>query len=203
VVLDPKTKKVTHFVVSKGFLLKEHKVLPVEYIETSTQDRVTLKSSADDVDEFPDFEETHYVDLRRDDLDRSNDVNRYGPPAGMYSYPSVGLTGIWGPGYVTTLPYRFRRGGTYTEENIPDESVALDAGAKVVGEDGEKIGTLDSVLTEVQDGQATHLVVETGGLLDKTKKVVPVSWIDDIDEDEIRLSVKSNIVEKLREYQET
>jgi uncharacterized protein YrrD len=61
VVLDPKSKELTHLVVKKGFLFTEDKVVSLDDVDTATEDQVVLKQGRDDPDEFPDFEETHYV----------------------------------------------------------------------------------------------------------------------------------------------
>lgn len=60
VVLDPRTKAVTHVVVRKGVLLTEDKVIPIDLIESATEDRVTIRT-AGDLETLPPFEEKHFV----------------------------------------------------------------------------------------------------------------------------------------------
>lgn len=41
-VLDPQTNQVTHVVVQRGWLLSEDKVVPINMINSATEDRVQL-----------------------------------------------------------------------------------------------------------------------------------------------------------------
>src|SRR5436309_1374760 len=61
VVLDPRSKEVTHLVVRKGALFKTDKVLPVGMVASTDPDRVRLRPDAEALAGLPDFEETHYV----------------------------------------------------------------------------------------------------------------------------------------------
>ncbi len=63
IVIDPRTKEVTHLIVKKGFIFVHDKVIPVDLIETTGEDRVILKKEAEEGDNFPDFEETHYIEV--------------------------------------------------------------------------------------------------------------------------------------------
>src|SRR5574341_1521242 len=61
VVVDPQTKAVTHIVVRKGFLFKEEKVVPMDLIADATEERITLRADAGDLEALPPFEEKHYI----------------------------------------------------------------------------------------------------------------------------------------------
>ena len=50
VVIDPGSREVTHLVVAKGIVFKEDKVLPVEQVESTAEDTVTLQKGAVDPD---------------------------------------------------------------------------------------------------------------------------------------------------------
>ncbi len=63
VVLTPKTKEVTHIVVRKGFLFSEDKIIPLSLITSATENQVTLRQDATDLDKLPPFEEVHYIPL--------------------------------------------------------------------------------------------------------------------------------------------
>src|SRR6185295_6628330 len=63
VVLNPKTKEVTHIVVRKGFLFSEDKIVPLSVIASATDQGVMLRQDAGNLDDLPPFEETHYVGL--------------------------------------------------------------------------------------------------------------------------------------------
>ena len=193
VVIDPKTKEVSHVVVRKGFLFTEDKVLPMDLIARTTEDQVLLRPDAGDLEKLPTFEETHYVPV--------SDHERAGMPAGpvmpsMYWYPPYGAAGwggyglgYYGPGYTTR-----------TEKNIPQGTVALAEGAKVISADGEHVGNVEHVLTGSQADRATHFVISQG-LLMKSRKLIPTAWISDLQRDEVHLGVGSELLKSLRDYE--
>jgi uncharacterized protein YrrD len=62
-------------------------------------------------------------------------------------------------------------------------------------------GTVERVIADEQTHRATHLVVSQG-LLFKTRKTMPVTWIDEVGEEELRLNVGDHVLEQLPGYQE-
>jgi len=86
------------------------------------------------------------------------------------------------------------------ENVIPEDTVALEEGAKVISKDGKHIGNVEQVIVETSDHRATHIVVSEGFFL-KERKLVPTIWITDVDEDQVTLSVWSDLFERLPEYE--
>src|SRR5512134_1380321 len=68
VLMDPRSKEVTHLVVSKENLFKENKVVHISLIDASTPEGVRLRLEAGDLEALPNFEEKYYVS-----------ANEYGP----------------------------------------------------------------------------------------------------------------------------
>ena len=68
VVLDPKTKEVTHIVVKEGFLFAEERVVPIDLVEYSGEDQVKLRDIPVDYNELPcdykEFSLLYRVDAR-------------------------------------------------------------------------------------------------------------------------------------------
>lgn len=194
VVMDPQTKEVSHIVVRKGFFFTEDKVVPIDLIAAATEDRVVLREDAGDLQALPPFEETHYIPANEAEL-RASYPAGYAPP--LYWYPPYGAA-MWNPytypGYAE-LPYR-----TETERNIPEGTVALKEGAKVISADGEQVGKVEQVLTDAMADRATHLLISNGLLL-KEKKLIPTLWISEVGEDEVHLTVGLRFLDQLREYQ--
>jgi sporulation protein YlmC with PRC-barrel domain len=89
-----------------------------------------------------------------------------------------------------------------TEQNIPEDTVALAEGAKVYGSDGEHVGDVEQVFMDAQTDQATHLVISRGLLL-KERKLVPTTWATTVGEDEVYLSVDSSFMDRLPDYKES
>jgi uncharacterized protein YrrD len=193
VVLEPDTKEVTHLVVQKGFLFTEDKVVPMSLVGPSTEDWVTLREDAGNLEVLPDFEEVHYVRLDRGPEPAPGSAHWARP---LYLYPPIGA---WWP----TDRYADDTRPQYvakTEKNIPEGTVALAEGAKVIGSDGEHVGDIKRIFTDPLEDRATHLLISEGLIL-KDKKLIPTRWMTHAFEDEVHLSVDSDFVESLPEYQ--
>jgi uncharacterized protein YrrD len=190
VVLDPRTKEVTHIVVRKGLLFTEDRVVPISLIASADEDEVTLRQDAGDLETLPLFEETHYVGLPEEEPP-DTEVVPLAPP--LYWYPPI--TGGLSPLYSWPL-YPVE-----AEENIPPGTVALKEGASVVTLDGERVGRVARIITEHEADRVTHLIISSGLVL-RQEKIIPVSWLTQIDEDEVHLAVSQDILDQLPEYHE-
>jgi len=186
VVMDPKTKEVTHIIVREGFLFTEDKVVPMDLIGSVTDERISLQGSKEHLDELPDYEETHYIP-RDATVDDDMGALYWNPPA--YSGAGYSQYPVIYPQYLY-----IRR----TEKNIPEGMVALAEGAKVLTEDGEHVGNIETLITDPNE-RVTHLVISSG-LLMKERKIIPSHWLSAVAEDEVHLSVDSRLLERLPEY---
>jgi uncharacterized protein YrrD len=206
VVLDPRTKEVTHVVVEKGFLFAEDKVVPISLLGPTTDDRVTLREGEHEFDKLPPFIKTEFVraevespqrvELRPDEGQEVSQPTPYAQP--YYWYPPLGVGWWTGIPYPSGLDSEFVRTDTI---NIPEGTVALEEGARVVGSDEKQVGDIEEVLTDPETDRVTHFVIAEGLLL-KERRLVPANWVDSILEDRVFLCVPSDVVEDLPEYHE-
>ena len=192
VVMDPKTKEVTHIVVKEGFFFTEDKVVPMDLVGSVTEDRIALQGSREHLDELPVYEETHYVrpDTTTDEGEVSSDT--------LYWYPPVD----WTIGGYGRYPASFFPQSLYVqkiEKNIPEGMIALAQGAKVISEDGEQVGNIETLITDPKDDRVTHVVISSGLLL-KERRIIPAYWLDSVSDDEVHLTVESRLLERLPEY---
>ncbi|MEP6986201.1 MAG: PRC-barrel domain-containing protein [Chloroflexota bacterium] len=196
VVLNPKTKEVTHLVVRKGFLFTQDKIVPLDLIASATEDRVELREDAGKLDDLLPFEETHYIPL--DEADLRNPAYPVGTAAALYWYPPMGgwMGYGGGSGYAYPPPHR-----TETKQNIPQGDIVLNEGARVFSDSNQHVGNVTRVITESPSNQATYFLMSEG-IFFKEKKRIPVSWIRKIQEGEIHLNVGTSVLDKLPEYQE-
>lgn len=201
VVIDPANKEITHVVVSRGILFAEDHVIPVEFIETATADEVRLSSEVGDPQTLPLFQETFYVQPNEigDRPYLPGDLRPMDVAEPLYWYPPVG--GTWsGADYPARYPGITPHTEMYTKQNIPESSVGLKEGASVVSADGEQVGKVKRIFMDDASKRATHLLIAEGWLF-PVQKVLPVHWIRSFDEDEIRLTVTSSVLEGLPEYE--
>jgi uncharacterized protein YrrD len=214
VVLDPRTKEVTHLVVRKGLLFKRDKVLPVTLVGATGEDDVRLRPDAGDPSELPDFEETHYVMAEMGTPTRPPDE---APPAGRppVATASLVVAGVAAPSllwYPPAIGYNGYAAGPgpfagpavpgavkTVDRNIPDNTVPLREGAKVVASDGERVGHVERVFVNSETKQATHWLLHHGTLT-PTHKAIPMQGVEAVTEREVRLAVNSKLVNGLPEY---
>ncbi len=196
VVLDPQTKEVSHIVVRKGLIFTEDKVIPISLVASATEERVTLREDAGDLDKLPQFQEAHYVEADEAEVEKT-----YPPMGGrlppLYWYPPA-----HGTPYTAPMAYPDTPIPNYvveTTENIPEGTVALKEGAEVISGDGEHVGDVEQVLTDPEADRATHLVISEGLLL-KERKLVPTTWISQVEENQVHLAVESSFLDGLRDY---
>ena len=84
--------------------------------------------------------------------------------------------------------------------NIPEGTVALKEGAKVITSNGQNAGNLERVYTGPGEDRATTLFISKGLFL-KAHKVIPTELISTVQENEVRLSVDSGFLDSLPEQE--
>jgi uncharacterized protein YrrD len=196
VVIDPKSKELTHLVVKKGILFTTDKVIPLDHVESADESKVVLKEGSGDPGDYPDFEETHYIPAEETDKFARRETSDLRPLAWYYPLPG----GAWwrrpmGAYRGYPEPPHTRR----TELNIPEGTVPLEEGAKVLSSEGEHVGDVERVYVEEDEQRVTHLLISQG-LVSKTNKLIPTMWVEHVLENEVHLSVGKDFVEDLPEF---
>ena len=187
VVVHPGTREITHLVVGGSLLFNDSRLIPVQMVASSDEDRVVLLTDKDSLENLQYFEETHFVHpVEGEDTEGS-----YASP--LYWYPPAGMSTMGYPGYFA-FPYT-----TQTEQNLPEELVALKDGAKVTDISGDDIGEIEQVIAEEERDKVTHFVVGWG-LLQRSRKLIPAHWVEGVGENQVRLAVHKREVERLPEY---
>ena len=181
VVIDPRTNAMTHVVVRAGILFTKDKVIPVEQIIPGPEGQLALQLDSQQLAELPDFAETHYVAV--------DEGNQGGAPPTVVSYPPY----AGGAPLVADVGPKMRK---ETHLNIPDNTVPLKEGARVIGLDGKEVGHVEQVLTSPPGDRITHFII-VKGLLTKERRQLPAGWVGSLTDDEVQLAVKSDMVEKL------
>jgi sporulation protein YlmC with PRC-barrel domain len=183
VVLDPRTRKITHLVVEKGRLFTEDRLIPLHTIATATQARVNLKPDVQ-IETLQPFEITHYVlldEYTRQKVDTTFD-------RAMFWYGS--RVGSLSP--ETAAP----RTQQQVERQIPDESIALEAGSQVFGSDGRPLGQVER-MTTTPAGSAAYFIVRARSMLRRNRKAIPSQWIQRLNETSITLVISSTMFDQL------
>ena len=88
---------------------------------------------------------------------------------------------------------------TRSKRNIPDRTVALAEGARVIAADDSRLGTVELVFSEPITCRITHLLLSTGRV-SRRRKLIPVTWVQRISEDEIQLGVNEDQIDALPDF---
>jgi len=188
-VFDPVARSVSHIVVRKGVFFPEDKVISIASVATATGERINLENGVEP-ETLPLFEERHYVPL--DDVSNPHGSDRPAPPdlvvAPIAWYGPFGVLAATDEAFLATV----------TARNIPERAVAMEPGVSVITVDGHEAGRLEQVVA-TESGRATHIVVtERGsGLGDRA---VPITFVEDIATDSLRLSVDGATIERLPDF---
>jgi uncharacterized protein YrrD len=83
-----------------------------------------------------------------------------------------------------------------------DTKVQLHKNAAVVTASGREVGSLERVVFSPESKMVTHIVVRTGGLLDKVDKVVPIDLVAGTTEDQITLLDETGDLEGFPPFEE-
>jgi uncharacterized protein YrrD len=188
VVIDVKTSDVTDLVVDRGSLFPDEKVIPIELLDTATEDRISLRETNQRVDDLPNYETTHYVRVDQKGAPYNNLETSYWYPPINFQTPA--------PGRMPAVPVEL---DTRTEPGIPEGRIAISEGAPVISADDQHIGNVEQVIMNSEGNAVTHFVIGKGLLL-KEHKLVPSFWASSMDEEKIRLSVDSSLFDRLPDY---
>jgi sporulation protein YlmC with PRC-barrel domain len=213
VVIDPRNRQVTHLIVQKGLLFPSDKVVAVSMVAEADKDRVVLSADAGNPENLPDFTEEHFVQTSTEDWVE--------PPAGGTGVTPM-ITGaaatpllLWYPTVAagpaqTHVASEFGAGpaagavlgnrAIEVERNIPEDTVPLKEGAKVIAADGQHVGNVERLFTDSETSEVTHLLLSQGLFL-RTRMVIPMAWVLDVGENEVRLAIGSNLLQGLRSYE--
>jgi sporulation protein YlmC with PRC-barrel domain len=191
VVIDAKTRDVTDIVVDRGGLTPGEKVIPIGLVDLETEDRIQLRETNQEVDDFLDYEITHYVPIDRAD-------GAYENVPVSYWYPPTNVQHLNGGGM---LPYAGPEHVARTESSIPQGRVTISQGAEVFSSDDKHLGDVEQVIVDSESNRLTHFVIGKGFLL-KEHKLAPAHWVDRVsDDDKVYLSVGADLFDRLPDYQ--
>ena len=187
VVLNPNNNVITDVVVRTGSLInREEKVVPLALVVETADNQILLREEAGDLEAFPQFEEERIVNEHGGMNTRSSAPAN--TPLGV-DHLAVGAPLLQTPSepIVTRL-----------EQNIPEGTVAMKEGARVIAADGKQVGNVERVVAEPQMEQITHLLVSSGWFT-KENKLIPSAWVMRMGEDVVHLRVGKDSVENLAE----
>jgi uncharacterized membrane protein len=178
VVVEPATKVITHIaVVEKSMLHGEEHLVPIEKVEKTTRETITLNCPLDMVLQMPPFTRTRYLEIDN------------GEAGYAYSSPYMGMHSDMGmdvqPHYVTVQ-----------DQLLPEGEAAVQRGMLVEAADGP-VGEVGELLIDPSTRQVSHFLLMKGHRWGKKEIAIPVSDIEKGDQDTIYLKIDKARVEQL------
>lgn len=190
IVVDSNTKAIHQFIVHRGFLTHDDKLVDVDMVSGQGDDGLRLDLTSEQVDQLPDYVEERFVQIPEHDRDALPFIipSAMGGGAYLYGAPYAGR------GYEGAQDSFFDAAPSAApivrdESNIPETDVMISEGTDVYGADGDKVGSVGEVL--VGNNGAINGFIVSKGLIFKKDVRVPIDWVESADGDEIRLSVTS------------
>ncbi len=196
VAINPRTRAVTHLVVRKGLILRRDKILPVEWLAETGEEKVILRQGAGDLDGLPDYEEQYFVPTDAVPYDAT--VNTGYVPM-VYWYPPALNTAV--APVIDDVRYNETPAHSGSPDTTLGDSIALKEGAAVISSDDQEVGRVEGIQFQADGGQVEHIVVSKG-LLQKTRKRIPALWLQTVTGNEVRLAVEAKVLEHVPDYQE-
>ncbi len=194
IVVDSNTKQIHKFIVHRGFLSSNHKLVDLDMVSSQDADGLRLDVTSDQVNELPDYVENRFVQIPDQDRDALPFMMPSAAGAGSYLYGAPNI----GRGYEGSQDSFFDTAPSVApvieeQSNIPETDVMISEGTDVYGADGDKLGSVGEVL--VSNGGEISGFVVSKGLIFKKDVRVPIDWVESANGDEIRLNVTSTQAE--------
>jgi len=190
IVVDPADEEITHVVIKKGAFFTQDKLVPIGMVGMVNEGEIHLRASEEEIEQLPDFETKFYVNY--DDL-KKIDNQEVGYAARLIMYPPAGVMGMpAGPRFFPPVVTR-------TEKNIAPHAVAIKEGADVIGLEGNKAGDVEEIIMDPRLDRVTYFVISKG-MLFKERKLLPTTWVRNLKDGKIKLTVNEKIIQQLPDY---
>lgn len=178
IILNPLSMEVTHVVVRSN---KEEFMVPLNLVQEGSASQILLSCTQQELSRQERFVKMQF--LGAEELDVENDLRRMATEsdANYWPYRSIDDNYIEIYGQV---------------EQIPHHELAIHRGSLVEASDGH-IGRVDEFIVDIKNHHITHLVLRRGHLWGKKDVTIPVSEIDQIDEDVVYLKLDKQSVKSL------
>ena len=173
IMINSKTRKVTHVVVSRLRARQSGRLVPVRWVKETTPDLILLNNTRQAIENLDPLVATDFVQKK---------FRQFG------NEPQ--LTLLW--------PYIESKKRIIAEKRlqIPRDVQAVQKGARVRASDG-LIGRVSEFIVDHHTGHITDLVLREGLPWDKKQVTLPVAEIERIEENTVYLKLNKQAVKKL------
>ena len=187
VVVDPKTRRVTHLVVRPRRPTGATHLVPVGLAEPAGDREICLTCTVEEAQGLESVQEFAYLRLGHvpvEDPDWDVGVEE------VLATPYLGNADIGG--YVA--PYDENLGVSY--DRIPKGEAEIRRASDVISSDGRAVGHVDGFVVDA-DEQITHVVLVRGHLWRKRCVAIPIDAVDMVETDSVTLRLTTKEIGKL------
>lgn len=185
VVVDPHSRRVIDLVAEKGLLQKKDRVLPISIVVKASAEDIYLTIQSTELPNYPEYRETDFAvpasgweitsPFRRDEI--RHWTNRYG------------VEGFGSP----VIPMVRK----HQVQGIASNLEAIGRNTPIRNHEGV-VGKVDHLLVVRDTQEVTHFVTQNGIL--RHQLVIPVEWVEDIDDDGIYIRGRRADLKELSRY---
>jgi uncharacterized protein YrrD len=195
-VLDNETHNLIKFVVHKGVIFSEDRIVDIDMISKIDSDgNVHVSVASDDERSLPPFVEDTYR-VADEEVTRHLDYGTYtgtAPYAPIWMAPG-GAGGTYRPGEGPFFQGAEATSGTLeTRSNLPEDSFTIDEGTEVVGSDGNKVGEVHELVMD-EHGNPTGFVVKSGFIFTHDVEI-PIEVVERMSSSHVQLNITSDEAE--------
>ena len=196
VVVDPIKSAITHLVVEQRHSQEVGRLVPIDLVETATEQELRLHCTLAQFAALEAAEETKFVQA----------------PAGQWGYgqrqmlmlPFFGLGGMGMLGGLGMGGMGMGMGGmgmgasqqAVTYDKVPPGEVEVRRGQHVHASDGP-IGHVRGLVVDPSDHQVTHVLLDEGHLWGKKEVSIPISAVTGVGDDGVRLNLTKAAIANL------
>lgn len=196
-VLDNETHNLTKFVVHKGMIFSEDRIVDLDMVSKVDADgNIHLSVASDDERRLPAFVEDTYRVASEEETRHLE----YGTLTGTAPYAPIwiapgGASGSYRPGEGPFFHGAETTSGTLeTRTNLPEDTMTMDTGTDVIGSDGDKVGEIEELVTD-EHGNTTAFVVKSGFIFTHDVRI-PIEAVERMSGDHVRLNITGDEAEQ-------
>jgi sporulation protein YlmC with PRC-barrel domain len=189
VVVDPVAKALTHLVVDPKHGGGTARLVPLNLVD-STTDEVRLHCSSAEFDKLDPAEETRFIQGSNAGYEQGQVLSwpYYGIGMGGIGMGGMGMGGM-GMGGMGNLPQ------TITTDTVPLGEVDVRRGDEVHATDGD-IGKVQGLVINPSDHHVTHVLLQEGHVWGRKEVAIPISAVTRVDTG-IQLNITKQQVQDL------
>ena len=184
VVIDPKTRRVTHLVVAPRHRHRLARLVPVELAYAEGAD-IVVRYTVEQATALEPIEEVAY--MRWGDFPPGDPDWDVGVETALSAVPPY--SGDGNP--LNIEPHMWVR-----HDRIPKGEVEIRRASAVFSADGERLGHVEGFLVDAHDG-LTHVVLERGHLFGRRDVTIPISAVARVTTDSVTLNLTKDEAEAL------